>query len=68
MGNQLQTSVGSINDLNASTIGDTNTPVGAIVRILNNQLLALTQIDNRVTDLAGELERMNMNGNSSRNL
>lgn len=58
VGGELESAVASINDLNAASIGDSSSPVGAIVRILNNQLQALTQIDNRVNDLATELERI----------
>lgn len=51
-----QAAVSNINDLNAAAIGDTSSPIGAIVRILNNQLQALTQIDSRATELGAELE------------
>lgn len=58
LGAELQASVAHINDLNAATLGDTSSPVGAIVRILNNQLQALTQVDNRVSDMSAELDRI----------
>jgi nuclear pore complex protein Nup62 len=58
VGGELQAAVSNINDLNAAAMGDTSSPVGAIIRILNNQLQALTQIDNRATELGSELGRI----------
>eukprot|EP00955_Chlamydomonas_euryale_P116307 366410-Chlamydomonas_euryale.AAC.6 len=58
LGTELQSAVANINDLNAAAVGDTSSPVGAVVRILNNQLQALTQIDTRASDLNAELERI----------
>eukprot|EP00798_Chlamydomonas_sp_ICE-L_P016744 gene16744-23016_t len=43
LGSELHGVVGSVNELSAVSMGDPSSPVGAIVRILNNQLQALTQ-------------------------
>ena len=38
LGNELHDAVSSVNELSAASMGDSASPVGAIVRILNNQL------------------------------
>jgi len=58
LGGELQATVSSINELSAASLGEASTPLGAIVRILNNQLQALSQVEGRVNDLGGELERL----------
>ena len=39
----------------AASLGDAATPLGKVVRILNNQLQALSQVDARVDDLQQRL-------------
>ena len=67
----LQSAVLSINEANAASYpshgapgglggagGGEVDPIAAIVKILNNQLRALTQVDGRVTELGREMETM----------
>lgn len=64
--NDLQSAVLSINEANATSYpssgpgagagGGEVDPVSAIVKILNNQLRALTQLDAKVTELGREME------------
>ena len=42
----------------SASMGDTSTPLGKAVRILNNQLQALTAIDERTDALETRLERL----------
>lgn len=44
LGTQLHSTVGEVNAVSASTLGDSAGPVASIVRILNNQLQALSQV------------------------
>jgi len=58
LGEDLHATVGSVNELGTATLGDPSTPLGAIVRILNNQLQAVAQLETRTSDLGGELRRI----------
>lgn len=58
MGAQLQGIVGDVNASAAAAGGDPSTPMAKIVRILNNQLHALTQIDARTAQLEGALAQV----------
>ena len=42
----------------SASMGDTSTPLGKAVRILNNQLQALTSIDERTDALEARLEKI----------
>lgn len=42
----------------SASMGDTSTPLGKAVRILNNQLQALTAIDERTDALEARLEKL----------
>jgi hypothetical protein len=44
-------------------MGDTSTPLGKAVRILNNQLQALTAIDERTDALEARLEKVSTSAN-----
>jgi hypothetical protein len=43
-----------------AALGDPSSPVGAVVRILNNQMQALAQIESRAGQLGAELERISL--------
>ena len=45
----------------AASLGDTATPLGKAVRILNNQLQALTQVDARIEDLSQRVADLHPN-------
>ena len=40
----------------AQSMGDPNQPMGKLVKIMNNQLQALTQLDDKTDDLAVRVE------------
>ena len=42
----------------AASIGDPSTPLGKVVRILNNQLQALTSVDEQTGALEARLEKV----------
>ena len=42
----------------AASIGDPSTPLGKAVRILNNQLQALTSVDEQTSALEARLEKI----------
>lgn len=46
-------------------MGDASTPLGKAVRILNNQLQALSTIDERVDALEGRLQGLPANGGAA---
>jgi len=60
LGNELHVTVTNVNELSAASMGDPSNPLTAVVRILNNQLQALTQIEGRIGELTSELERMSV--------
>ena len=53
MGDELRDAIADVNSSAEASLGDRDTPLGKAVRVLNNQLQALTNIDTRT----GELER-----------
>lgn len=55
---ELHATVGAVNQVADASIGDTSTPVGAIVGILNNQLRSLQQIEARTGALDFELGQL----------
>ena len=54
---ELSRSVDDVNAAAAAGLGDPETPLGAVVRILNGQLQALTQLEARVDELSAEVAR-----------
>lgn len=55
LGEQLKEAIADVNESTAATLGDSSTPLSKVVRILNNQLQALTQVDNRTEELSAKL-------------
>lgn len=53
---ELSYSVDKINELASASLGDPNTPMGSVVRVLNNQLQALGQIEARTAELEKQIE------------
>lgn len=53
---ELTYSVDKINELASASLGDPNTPMGSVVRVLNNQLQALGQIEGRIQDLDKQID------------
>jgi nuclear pore complex protein Nup62 len=53
---ELNYSVDKINELASASLGDANTPMGSVVRVLNNQLQALGQIEGRIQDLDRQID------------
>lgn len=58
LGEQLKEAIADVNDSTAASLGDTATPLGKAVRILNNQLQALTQMDARIDELSGRVAEL----------
>lgn len=63
LGSELQRSVGEVNEVAEASLGSVGdgpggNPLPSIVRILNNQLQALTQVESRVGQLSAELENL----------
>ncbi|KAL4858789.1 Nuclear pore complex protein NUP62 [Chlorella vulgaris] len=55
LGDQLKDAIADVNESTSATLGDTTTPLGKAVRILNNQLQALAQADAQIEDLSQRL-------------
>lgn len=53
---ELSYSVDKINELASASLGDPNTPMGSVVRVLNNQLQALGQIEGRIQELDRQID------------
>lgn len=62
LGEELGSAVADVNELSGAAAGDPASPLGAVVRILNNQLLALSQVESRVSSLEGELRELQGGG------
>lgn len=58
---ELTYSVDKINELASASLGDPNTPMGSVVRVLNNQLQALGQIEGRIQELDRQVEGVKAN-------
>ena len=63
MGVQLKEAIEGVNRAAAASAGNPDQPVGKLVRILNNQLLALTNLDARTDDLTAKTDTLT-NGES----
>lgn len=61
----LSRSVDQVNRMAASSLGDPETPLGAVVRILNGQLQALSQLEARVDELASDVARASGGGRAA---
>eukprot|EP00887_Chlorella_sp_A99_P001142 scaffold14.g1142.t1 len=57
LSDQLKAAIADVNDSTATSLGDASTPMGKVVRILNNQLHALAQIDARTEELSAALNQ-----------
>lgn len=55
LGEELSATVAGVNEVAGAALGDPNTPLGAVTRILNSQLQALSQVEARVGELAADL-------------
>lgn len=53
---ELTRSVDQVNDLAAASLGDPATPMGSVVRVLNGQLQALSQLEGRIGELGAQLD------------
>jgi len=62
---ELSRSVDDVNRLAGASLGDPETPLGAVVRILNGQLQALGQLEGRVDELSGEVARVSGGGRAA---
>lgn len=58
LGGDLAAAVVDVNSAAAAAAGDATSPLAAAVKILNNQLTALSQVEARVAELQAELDRL----------
>lgn len=58
MSQQLRAATEGVNSAAASTAGDPSQPAGKLVRILNNQLLALTHLETRTDELTSKVQEL----------
>lgn len=61
IGDDLKGAIADVNDCAANSLPPEGTPMGSIIRILNNQLAALSQVDSRCAELSHELDHFNVN-------
>ena len=61
MGDQLRDTILDVNASAEASLGDADTPLGKAVRVLNNQLQALTAIDARTDELQSRLRELQAN-------
>ena len=57
VGDELRSCIDNVNASSATASGD-GTPLGTVVRILNNQLQALTFVDEEATKLTRQVEQL----------
>lgn len=55
LGDQLTEAIEDVNKATSASLGDGNTPLGKLVRILNNQLDALVQLEDQTEELSVKL-------------
>ena len=58
MGDQLRDTILDVNASAEASLGPLDTPLGKAVRVLNNQLQALTAIDSRTDELQQRLREL----------
>jgi nuclear pore complex protein Nup62 len=57
LGEELRETIAGVNESAAAALGDASTPLGKIVRILNNQLRSLNSVDARTQELGRQLAK-----------
>ena len=60
LGEQLVEAIADTNEVTAANLGDGSTPLGKLVRVLNNQLNALMQLESQTEELAEKLGSLQM--------
>lgn len=58
IGEQLGEAIQDVNSVTASSLGDETGSVSKLVRVLNNQLNALIQLEGKTTDIQTELNKI----------
>lgn len=59
---QLAEAIADVNEVTAASLGDASGPMGKLVRVLNNQLNALTQVEAQTDELSEKLASLQTNG------
>jgi TolA-binding protein len=62
---ELSATVDQVNSLASASLGNPDTPVGAVVRILNSQLQALNQLEGRVDEMASDVDKIRLGPGAS---
>lgn len=60
LGEQLVEAIGDTNQVTAANLGDGAAPLGKLVRVLNNQLNALMQLEAQTEELSEKLGTLQM--------
>ena len=68
VGDELRDAIADVNSSAEASLGDRDTPLGKAVRVLNNQLQALTNIDARTEELERRLREIHVRRQSGNNL
>jgi ERCC4-type nuclease len=58
IGEQLGEAIQDVNSVTASSLGDETGSVSKLVRVLNNQLNALIQLEGKTTEIQAELNKI----------
>lgn len=58
IGEQLSEAIGDVNQVTVTNLGEGTAPLGKLVRVLNNQLDALMQLDAQTEELASKVNAM----------
>ena len=68
VGDELRDAIVDVNSSAEASLGDRDTPLGKAVRVLNNQLQALTNIDARTEELERRLRELQASWQTSNGL
>lgn len=66
LASELSQTVDNVNEVAAASLGNADTPVGAVVRILNGQMQALNHLETRVDELSQEVDGLSIGRNGQR--
>jgi nuclear pore complex protein Nup62 len=65
LGEQLGEAISDTNEVTAANLGDGSAPLGKLVRVLNNQLNALMQLEAQTEEMSEKLASLQVTGHSN---
>lgn len=65
VGEQLGDAISEVNEITSASLGDGSAPLSKLVKVLNNQLNALMQLENQTEELSSKLASLQMRGEMS---